>query len=64
MTDQEFLDWWHKKSFRWSTKQQRDAWSEFLYALEKEYECDVGQVNKIPPHVREPFMAGCTLIFG
>ncbi len=64
MTEQEFLDWWNTKSFAGNTKQQHNAWSEFLHALEKKYDCDVGSVSKIPPHVREPFMAGCILIFG
>lgn len=64
MTEQEFLDWWNSKYFGRSTKQQRDAWSAFLRSLEAEYGCDVGSVSKIPPHVREPFMAGCILIFG
>ncbi len=64
MAEQEFLAWWHKKSFAGNTKQQRVAWSEFLRLLEEEYNCNVGQVNKIPPHVRAPVMAGCILIFG
>jgi len=64
MTEQEFLDWWYKKSFAGSTKRQRRAWSDFLDALEAEYGCSVTSVPKIPPHVREPFMAGCILIFG
>jgi hypothetical protein len=63
MTDKEFLAWWNKQTFANNTKEQQRAWTAFLRALEAEYKCDVTLVNKIPPHVREPFMAGCILIF-
>lgn len=63
MTDQEFVDWWHRQTFGRNTKAQRNAWTKFIRAHEVEFGITTNLIKDIPPHAREAFMAGYALIF-